>query len=66
MYKRGVIRLGYPTQNLSIQASTNRTLRLANLPDAQKVRTLVWENIAGLLKILRWNADHGVGLFRIG
>ena len=66
MYKKGVIRLGYPTQNLSIQASTNRTLRLANLPDAQKVRTLVWENIAGRLKILPWNADHGVGLFRIG
>lgn len=61
-----MIRLGYPTQNLTIPASTNRTLRLANLPDAEKVRGLVAENIAGLETILRWNAEHGVGLFRIG
>jgi hypothetical protein len=32
-----VIRLGYPTQNLTIPASTNRTLRLATLGDAEKV-----------------------------
>ena len=36
MYTWGVIRLGYPTQNLTIPASTNRTLRLANLPDVDK------------------------------
>jgi UV DNA damage endonuclease len=66
VYKWSVIRLGYPTQNLTIPATTNRTLRLANLSDVQKVRALVRENIAGLLKILRWNARHGVGLFRIG
>jgi len=61
-----VIRLGYPTQNLTIPASTNRTLRLANLADAEKVRALVWENLLGLEAILRWNAEHGVNLFRIG
>jgi UV DNA damage endonuclease len=61
-----VIRLGYPTQNLTIPASTNRTLRLANLGDAEKVRALVWENLLGLETILRWNAEHGVNLFRIG
>jgi UV DNA damage repair endonuclease len=61
-----VIRLGFPTQNLSIPASTNRTLRLVNLRDAHKVRALVWENLLGLEKILRWNAEHGVKLFRIG
>lgn len=61
-----MIRLGYPTQNLTIPASTNRTLRLASLSDAVKVRTLVRENIAGLKTILRWNAEHGVGLFRMG
>ena len=61
-----MIRLGYPTQNLSIPPSTNRTLRLANLRDAHKVRALVWENLLGLEKILRWNAEHGVKLFRIG
>jgi UV DNA damage repair endonuclease len=61
-----VIRLGYPTQNLSIPASTNRTLRLVNLGDAQKVPALVWENLLGLETILRWNAEYGVKLFRIG
>jgi UV DNA damage endonuclease len=62
----GVIRLGYPTQNLTIPASTNRTLRLASLGDAEKVRALVWENLLGLETILRWNAGHGVRLFRMG
>jgi UV DNA damage endonuclease len=61
-----VIRLGYPAQNLTIPASTNRTLRLAKLGDAEKVRALVWANLLGLETILRWNAEHGVKLFRIG
>ena len=61
-----MIRLGYPTQNLTLPASTNRTLRLANLGDAEKVRALVFENLLGLETILRWNAEHGVNLFRIG
>src|SRR5829696_4063913 len=41
-----VKRLGYPTQNLTILASTNRTCRLANLCDAEKMRSLVRENLA--------------------
>jgi UV DNA damage endonuclease len=61
-----MIRLGYPAQNLTIPASTNRTLRLANLGDAEKVRALVWKNLLGLETILRWNAEHDVKLFRIG
>jgi UV DNA damage endonuclease len=66
LYTGTVIRLGYPTQNLTIPASTNRTLRLANLTDAEKLAGLVRENIADLKAILRWNAEHGVGLFRMG
>lgn len=61
-----MIRLGYPTQNLTMPASTNRTLRLASLGDAEKVRALVWENLLGLETILRWNAEHGIGIFRMG
>jgi len=61
-----VIRLGYPAQNLTIPASTNRTLRLASLSDAEKVRALVWENLLGLEMILRWNAERGIYLFRMG
>ena len=66
LYTGVVIRLGYPTQNLTIPASTNRTLRLASLTDVEKLEGLVRENIADLTTILRWNAEHGVGLFRMG
>ena len=61
-----MIRLGYPTQNLAIPAGTNRTCRLASLHDAEKVRTLIRENIEGLKTILRWNAGRGIQLFRMG
>ena len=61
-----MIRLGYPTQNLTIPAWTNRTCRLASLHDAEKVRTLIRENIEGLKTILRWNAGRGIQLFRMG
>jgi UV DNA damage endonuclease len=39
---------------------------LASLGDAEKVRALVWENLTGLEAVLRWNAAHGVPLFRMG
>ncbi len=61
-----MIRLGYPTQNLTIPASTNRSLRLTSLADEDRLRTLIHENINGLREILRWNAAHDVGLFRLG
>lgn len=61
-----MIRIGYPAQNLSLPATTNRTLRLANLHDAGRVRNLVRDNAADLEEILRWNSRHGVELFRIG
>jgi len=61
-----MIRYGYPAQNLTLPATTNRTLRLASLADAEKVRALVWENMLGLETIVRWNAERGIGLFRIG
>jgi UV DNA damage endonuclease len=61
-----VIRLGYPAQNLTIPAGTNHTCRLASLPDAEKVRALVWENVTALETIIRWNAERGISLFRMG
>jgi UV DNA damage endonuclease len=61
-----MIRLGYPTQNLTIPAGTNRSLRLANLHDAGKVRGLIQKNLTDLKTILRWNAEHGMSLFRMG
>jgi len=61
-----MIRLGYPALNLTIPATTNRTLRLASLKDVQKLREIVRENFSGLETTLRWNAARGIGLFRIG
>ncbi len=61
-----MIRYGYPAQNLTLPATTNRTLRLASLADAEKLRALVWENLLGLETIIRWNAERGIGLFRMG
>lgn len=61
-----MIRLGYPTQNLTIPASTNRSLRLASLADEDRLRALIHENIDGLREILHWNAAHEVWLFRLG
>ena len=61
-----MIRLGYPAQNLTIPATTNRTLRLASVSDGGKVQGLVRENIADLSAILRWNAERGISLFRMG
>lgn len=61
-----MIRVGYPAQNLTLPATTNRTLRLAGLGDAEKVRALAWENLLGLEAIIRWNAQRGLRLFRIG
>src|SRR3712207_2426578 len=65
-YKEAMIRLGYPTKSLRIPASTNRTLRLANLLDVERVQGLVREEIAGLRTIMRLNAERGVDLFRMG
>jgi len=53
LYTKIVIRFGYPTQNLTIPASTNRTLRLASLSNVERVRGLVRENVADLKTILR-------------
>jgi len=66
VYLLGMIRYGYPAQNITLPATTNRTLRLAGLVDAEKVRGLVWENLLGLETIVRWNAERGISLFRIG
>ena len=61
-----MIRFGYPAQNFTLPATTNRTLRLASLGDVEKLRALVWENMLGVESIVRWNAEKGIDLFRIG
>jgi UV DNA damage endonuclease len=53
VYTNSVIQLGYPAQNLTIPASTNRTLRLATPGDAHRVLALLWKNLLGLETISR-------------
>lgn len=60
-----MIRLGYPCENLTLKATTNRTLRLTRLaPEALQPK--VEANLRDLERILRWNGEVGFGLFRIG
>src|ERR687893_794693 len=72
-----MLRLGYPAQNLTVPASTNRTLRLANLGNAEKGRALVWENLFRIGQSLipfashpafpyDWKDEHGDDLREIG
>jgi UV DNA damage endonuclease len=66
LYTCTVLRLGYPAQNLTLPATTNSTLRLASVSDVEKLQRLVRGNTADLRAILRWNAEHGIPLFRMG
>ncbi len=60
-----MIRLGYPCENLTLGATTNRTLRFAHLTE-ERAREKVAENLRDLERVLRWNPPHGFALFRIG
>ena len=60
------IRVGYPCQHLGLPATTNRGIKLVSLANIEKVRSKVDQNLDDLERILRWNAEHGVALFRIG
>ena len=61
-----MIRLGYPCQNLTLPASTNHAIKLASLEKESYVRQKAERNLDDLERILRWNADRGIGLFRLG
>jgi UV DNA damage repair endonuclease len=51
---------------LTISASTNHTLRFASLRDGEKLRHVIAHNFADLERMLRWNADNGWALLRVG
>jgi UV DNA damage endonuclease len=59
------LRFGYASQNLTLPATTGRTMRLANVPDADRMRAVVEANLRDLEAILRWNRAHAMGLFRL-
>jgi UV DNA damage endonuclease len=60
-----LLRLGYPCENRTLGATTNRTLRLDRLTP-ERVLAKVEANFQDLERILRWNAEKGFRLFRIG
>jgi UV DNA damage endonuclease len=58
------VRVGYPCLNRSIGCTSSRTFRLASYSDGRLVET-VEQNLDCLERVLHWNAEHGIGFFRI-
>lgn len=60
-----MIRWGYPCENITLDASTNHTLRLSSA-EPGRIQQKVAQNLADCWRILRWNVEQGIYLFRIG
>jgi len=65
-----MINLGYPCINLSLKSkgiSTNRTIRLAGVKKhgEEAIGQIALCNVMDLYKILEWNRDNGITLFRL-
>jgi UV DNA damage endonuclease len=57
------IRIGYACINTTLPAP-NRTCRLQNATP-ERIVSLARENLNRLERVLHWNAEHGINLFRI-
>jgi len=58
------MRIGYPCSNLTLRESASRTFRLASYSEERLVE-IVDANLDALHGYLEWNAEHGIGFFRI-
>lgn len=57
-------RIGYACINLTTGIPLNKTCRLANASD-ERLRNIITSNLSGLKKVLEWNKDNNIRLFRI-
>jgi len=57
-------RIGYACVNTSLNIPTNKTCRLDNCSDA-RLRSLISSNLDGMKKIIEWNIENGINLYRI-
>lgn len=57
-------RIGYACVNTSIDATTNKTCRLENC-NSVRLRDLISSNLDGLKKIIEWNIEKRIMLYRI-
>ncbi len=60
------IRFGYPCQNETLSATTNRGIKLASIKDVERIRDKIQDNLNDLERMLLWNRGAGIHLFRIG
>jgi UV DNA damage endonuclease len=58
------LRIGYPCINRSIACTSSRTFRLASYSERRLIEA-VEQNLDCLERVLHWNAEHGIGFFRI-
>ena len=56
--------LGYVAMSLSIGSATNRTCRLKNA-SPERLRALIENNLSELERVLHFNGEHGIHLYRI-
>jgi len=57
-------RIGYACINMTTGIPLNKTCRLANASE-EKMREIIASNLSGLKKVLEWNRDNNIKLFRI-
>ena len=56
--------LGYPCTNVTLNATTGKTMRLASLSE-EKAEAVTRENLRTLYQMLEWNLNQGIHFLRI-
>ena len=51
------LRFGYPCQNETLSATTNRGIKLASIEDVERIQKKIGENLNDLKQMLLWNRE---------